>query len=252
VAEICDGVLPSLSPTPCTTSYLSCPPPIPACPPRRPSPQAASPSARASHPPAAPCGPALLNSSALRSPPPVNDPPGTGPAAWHDHSPPCPGCACLGAAPAPVPSITARGSAGVSVGRRLLAAAPTKRCRIATNQVRVQRRKKSRIVTVGFRVGDRSRGRFATPADFLRHGCSPYSHAHVRRDSLGVFTSSKGHFLSARAGSNPFSSDSHLFLVELGDLLGGRCAVHAQRGVVVDFLVEGAHLTATKKLRIVI
>jgi hypothetical protein len=30
-----------------------------------------------------------------------------------------------------------------------------------------------------------SRGRFATPADSPRHDCSPYSHVHVRRESLG-------------------------------------------------------------------
>jgi argininosuccinate lyase len=32
----------------------------------------------------------------------------------------------------------------------------------------------------GFRVGDRSRGRFATPTDFPLQDCSPYSHVHVR------------------------------------------------------------------------
>jgi hypothetical protein len=30
-----------------------------------------------------------------------------------------------------------------------------------------------------------SRGRFARSADFPRHDCSPYSHVHVRRESLG-------------------------------------------------------------------
>jgi hypothetical protein len=35
------------------------------------------------------------------------------------------------------------------------------------------------------RVGDRSRGRFATPADSPLQDCSPYSHVHVRRGSLG-------------------------------------------------------------------
>jgi hypothetical protein len=34
-------------------------------------------------------------------------------------------------------------------------------------------------------VGDRSRGRFATPADLPLHDCSPYSHVHARRESLG-------------------------------------------------------------------
>jgi hypothetical protein len=37
----------------------------------------------------------------------------------------------------------------------------------------------------GFRVGDRSWGRYATPADFPLHDCSPYSHVHVRRESVG-------------------------------------------------------------------
>jgi hypothetical protein len=37
----------------------------------------------------------------------------------------------------------------------------------------------------GFGWGGRSRGRFATPADFPRHDRSPYSRAHVRRESLG-------------------------------------------------------------------
>jgi hypothetical protein len=36
-------------------------------------------------------------------------------------------------------------------------------------------------------LGDRSRGRFATPAaDFPLHDGSPYSHVHIRRDSLGL------------------------------------------------------------------
>jgi hypothetical protein len=30
-----------------------------------------------------------------------------------------------------------------------------------------------------------SRGRFAKPTDFAGHYCSPYSHVHVRRESLG-------------------------------------------------------------------
>jgi energy-coupling factor transporter ATP-binding protein EcfA2 len=43
---------------------------------------------------------------------------------------------------------------------------------------------------------DRSRGRFATPADFPRHDCSPYSHVHVRRESVGCVHRSGGHSLS--------------------------------------------------------
>jgi hypothetical protein len=43
---------------------------------------------------------------------------------------------------------------------------------------------KLRIVTVGVSGGRRSRGRFATPADFPLHDCSSYSHVHERRESL--------------------------------------------------------------------
>jgi hypothetical protein len=49
----------------------------------------------------------------------------------------------------------------------------------------VQRCKKLQIVCKGFRVGDRSRGRYATPAGFPRQDSSPYSHARVSRASLG-------------------------------------------------------------------
>ena len=34
-------------------------------------------------------------------------------------------------------------------------------------------------------MGDRLRGRFATPADFALQDCSPYSHVHVHSESLG-------------------------------------------------------------------
>jgi hypothetical protein len=51
----------------------------------------------------------------------------------------------------------------------------------------------------GFRVGDRSRGRYATPADFPLHGCSPYRGLRVCRWGLGFCPSIKGHFLSRRA-----------------------------------------------------
>ena len=34
-------------------------------------------------------------------------------------------------------------------------------------------------------MGDRSRGRFPTPADLPLRECSPYSHVHVRRERLG-------------------------------------------------------------------
>jgi hypothetical protein len=45
--------------------------------------------------------------------------------------------------------------------------------------------KRWRVVTLGFRVGDRSRGRYATPADFALHDCSPCRGLRVRRESLG-------------------------------------------------------------------
>jgi hypothetical protein len=37
-----------------------------------------------------------------------------------------------------------------------------------------------------------SRGRFATPADFSLHDGSPYSHVHLRRESLGFFHIAQG------------------------------------------------------------
>jgi hypothetical protein len=43
-------------------------------------------------------------------------------------------------------------------------------------------------------LGDRSRGRFATHADFPPHDCSPYSHVHVRRESLGFVSLVQGPF----------------------------------------------------------
>jgi hypothetical protein len=44
---------------------------------------------------------------------------------------------------------------------------------------------------VGFRVGDRSRGRFATPAGFPRQDCSRYRGLHVRRERLGFVARSR-------------------------------------------------------------
>jgi hypothetical protein len=43
-------------------------------------------------------------------------------------------------------------------------------------------------------VGDRSRGRFATPADFPLQDCIPYPHVHVRRESLGFVSRSRAIF----------------------------------------------------------
>jgi hypothetical protein len=60
--------------------------------------------------------------------------------------------------------------------------------------------KKLRIVTIsGFRVGDRSRGRYATPADSPLHDGTPYRGLRVRRWGLGFVHRLKGHFLSRRA-----------------------------------------------------
>jgi hypothetical protein len=52
--------------------------------------------------------------------------------------------------------------------------------------------------------GDRSRGRFATPADFLLHDCSPYSHVHVRRESLGFVPRSRTIFCRPVPSKPPF------------------------------------------------
>jgi hypothetical protein len=61
-----------------------------------------------------------------------------------------------------------------------------------------QRRKKSRIVCGrGFRVGDRSRGRYATPADSPRHDCTPYRGLRARRWGLGFVHRSRTIFCRA-------------------------------------------------------
>jgi hypothetical protein len=52
---------------------------------------------------------------------------------------------------------------------------------------------KLRIVT-GFRVGDRSRGRYATPADFPPHAGTPYRGLRVRRWGLGFVHRSRAIF----------------------------------------------------------
>jgi hypothetical protein len=53
---------------------------------------------------------------------------------------------------------------------------------------------KLRIVTVGFRVGDRSRGRFAPPVDLPRHDCSSRRGLHARRECLGFVPHSRSIF----------------------------------------------------------
>jgi hypothetical protein len=54
-------------------------------------------------------------------------------------------------------------------------------------------------------VGDRSRGRFATPADFPLHDSSPYRGLHVRRERLG-FLMVQGPYPSPRAKPHSFDS----------------------------------------------
>jgi hypothetical protein len=44
-----------------------------------------------------------------------------------------------------------------------------------------------------------SRGRFATPAGFTRHECSPYQELHARRESLGFVHRSRAVFCRPRA-----------------------------------------------------
>jgi hypothetical protein len=58
------------------------------------------------------------------------------------------------------------------------------------------------------RVGDRSRGRFATPADSPLQDCSPYSQVHVRRESLGFVHRSRTLYLSPRAKPYDFATFS--------------------------------------------
>jgi hypothetical protein len=59
-----------------------------------------------------------------------------------------------------------------------------------------------------FGWGDRSRGRYATPADSPLHGNTPYSHVHVRRIGLGFVSRSRTICWSPRA--KPLSYDSQL------------------------------------------
>jgi hypothetical protein len=53
---------------------------------------------------------------------------------------------------------------------------------------------KLRIVTLWIPGGDRSRGRFATPADFPLRDCRPYSHVNVRCERLGFVRIVQGPF----------------------------------------------------------
>jgi hypothetical protein len=81
---------------------------------------------------------------------------------------------------------------------------------------------KLRTELVGFRVGDRSRGRFATPADSALEHCSPYSLVHARREGLGFVRTTRTIFCrpvpndsyrvscAARASQFPNSKDAAL------------------------------------------
>jgi hypothetical protein len=57
--------------------------------------------------------------------------------------------------------------------------------------------------------GGRSRGCFATPADFPRHDGTPYRGATRTPSGFGVCPSPKGHSLSRRAQASRY--DSHLW-----------------------------------------
>jgi hypothetical protein len=80
--------------------------------------------------------------------------------------------------------------------------------------------------SLGFRWEMSSRGRFATPADFPRHECSPYSHVHVRRERLGFVHRSGADFpvapcqtpmhdsqLVHRCTTGPSSTRAHVALL---------------------------------------
>jgi hypothetical protein len=77
-------------------------------------------------------------------------------------------------------AVVVRGEAGVVAGEAVRGHQPAQDADVALRPnapSRVTATHELRIVTLGIRVGDRSRGCFATPADFPRHERSPYSHA---------------------------------------------------------------------------
>jgi hypothetical protein len=89
----------------------------------------------------------------------------------------------------------AGGRTGPRVSRHLPRAAPLRARRGGQRTSNVQRCKGLRIRNIwGFGRQDRSRGCFATPADFPLHECSPYSHVHARRESLGFVHRSRAIF----------------------------------------------------------
>jgi hypothetical protein len=61
-------------------------------------------------------------------------------------------------------------------------------------------------------VGGRSRGRFATPADFPPHDCSPFRGLHVHRESLG-FVHRSSQF---GAGTGTVGGEVVVFHLDLG------------------------------------
>jgi ATP-dependent helicase YprA (DUF1998 family) len=80
-----------------------------------------------------------------------------------------------------------------------------------------------------FLKGQRSQGRFATPADFPLHDCSPYRGLHVRRESVGFCASFKGRFPSYKS----WTEDEKVSWIEK-ELMGrrplvGRSPPHLQR-----------------------
>jgi hypothetical protein len=86
-------------------------------------------------------------------------------------------------------------------------------------------------------VGDRSRGRFATPADSPRHDYSPYSHVHVRRECLGFVRRSKYHFLPPRAQPQHFDSQlCHIAVTQRRDF---RCGAVQGRGAGTEATASG-------------
>jgi hypothetical protein len=76
----------------------------------------------------------------------------------------------------------------VVVRKRLGGCAPLRRlvpARSSSTRLCRTAMQKLRIVTLGFRVGDRSRGRYATPADFPGRDGTPYRGLRVRHWGLG-------------------------------------------------------------------
>jgi hypothetical protein len=63
--------------------------------------------------------------------------------------------------------------------------------RVAARSIEVPTKEVANRNVRGFGWEMSSRGRFATPADFPLHACSPYSHVHVRRERFGFLPRSR-------------------------------------------------------------